>query len=223
MARDFHTYSVSFFLRVSLVLLLVCSARQVAATPKVKPFRQLSRPEKVWAVLHPFKAKKSYACALRARIVTDSLEKAGVFTDRTGGQLDAFRHAYWMALMINVGLKEETVRTIGEKHEKGNYLDFRKGNAEDSIVPDSMSCVMDLKNNEKGIELGKQFRDGDKKISLINLIIIQIWNGKLFILKKDENGNYMDCEGKYIDLNKFIRIWSIPKCLVGSDQIAVSH
>lgn len=206
-----------------MVALLVISVLQVVACPKDKPRRHLSRPEKVWSVLHPFKAKKVLTCARRSIFVTDSLEKAGVLTDRNGGQLDAFRHSYWMALMINVGMNEETVRKIGERHEKGNYLDFKKGRLEDSLRPDSLMCVMDLRNNASGISIGIKYRDGDKKLSLIDSILKEIWNGNLAIMSKNANGAYLDSTDNVIDLPKYDGKWYIPKVIVKSDMIVVPH
>ena len=209
--------------KVSFILLLVCFAQQLVASGKTKGWRRLSRPEKVWTFFHPFKARKVYDCAVRSKFVTDSLEKDGTLTDRNGGQLDAFRHAYWMALMIECGLSEKTVRRVGENHEKGNYLDFKKGRLEDSARADSMASVMDRKNNEMGIRLGKDYVNGDRKISLVQLIITQAWNGKLFILRKDVAGNYLDCSGQRINMNEYTGKWSIPKCLTGSDMVVVPH
>lgn len=223
MLTHFYTYKPLRLWKVTLALLAVVFAQQVEACPKDKPFRRLSRPEKVWTVLHPFKARKVYLCAQRARFVTDSLEKDGTLLDKNGGQLDAFRHAYWMALMIESGLPERAVRKVGENHEKGNYLDFKKGKLEDSVRADSMSCVMDLKNNDVGISLGNEFMRGDKSVTLIRLILIHIWNGKLFILRKDAAGKYLNCEDEVINMEKYEGKWSIPKCLVSSDKIIVNH
>lgn len=223
MLTFFYTYKPLRLWKVTLALLAAVFAQQVAACPKDKPFRRLSRPEKVWTVLHPLKARKVYQCAQRARVVTDSLEKDGTLSDKNGGQLDAFRHAYWMALMIESGLPERAVRKAGENHERGNYLDFRKGRLEDSIRADSMACVMDLKNNDVGISLGNEFMRGDKSVTLIRLILTHIWNGKLFVLRKDASGKYLNCEDDVIDMEQYKGKWSIPKCLVSSDKIIVSH
>lgn len=54
---------------------------------------------KKWVLAHPFIAVKAFNCAVRSRFVTDSLEKNQLLKDGNGGQLDAFRHAYWMALL----------------------------------------------------------------------------------------------------------------------------
>lgn len=194
---------------------------EIQAGEKMREWRKLSRPEKVWSLMHTHKAKIVYKCALRARTVTDSLEKNGVITDRNGGQLDAFRHAYWSALMMQ-HFSEQTVRRVGENHEKGNYLDFRKGKLEDGERSDSMASVMDLHNNESGIEIAK-LHAANKSGSLIQLIIEQIWNGKLCILKKDASGNYLNAKDEIINVNDFKNKWYIPKCIVSSDAVLVKH
>jgi hypothetical protein len=193
------------------------------ACPKDKPFKRLSRPEKFWSAFHPFKAMKVYECAQRSRAVSDSLQKAEVLTDPNGGQLDAFRHSYWMALMIVNGMKEDVARKVGERHEKGNYLDFKKGILEDSILGDSMMCVMDLRNNDSGISIGQAFLKGDKKLSLVEFTINEIWNGKLVIMSKNAEGDYLDCDGEIITQSGKRTTWYLPKCLVSSDRIVVKH
>lgn len=219
MATEFHSTKHFLTLKVAFILLLVAFGEQLVA----RPTTHISRPEKVWSIFHPFKARKVYRCAVRARFVTDSLEKAGVMSDKNGGQLDAFRHAYWMALLIQSGLSEKTARKVGENHERGNYLDWKRGQPEDSARADSMSSVMDLRNNESGIQIGKDFATGDKKVPLIDLVIAQIWDGKLSILKKDANGNYMDCSNQRIDIAAYKSRWYVPKCLVKSNEIVVAH
>ncbi len=201
---------------VLVVALLVLSVSQLDA-------RHISRPEKVWSAFHPFKAKKVLKCARRSIAATDSLEKAGVMTDKNGGQLDAFRHAYWMALMITEGMSESVVRKVGERHEKGNYLDFKKGKLEDSLLADSMMSVMDLRNNDSGIQIGKDFMSGDKKLSLIETIIKEIWNGKLAIMSKNAEGQYLNCDGDVLIPEITRSRWYLPKCIVSSDRIVVKH
>jgi hypothetical protein len=221
MMTEFHT---ARFIRrqTALLFLLLISVMACSARENSKPRRHVSRPEKVWSVLHPLKAKKVLTCARRSIVVTDSLLKAGTLTDRNGGQLDAFRHAYWMALMINAGMSEGVVRKVGERHEKGNYLDFKKGKLEDSARADSMMSVMDLRNNEAGIAAGKKYR-GDKKIPLIEMLLNEIWNGNMAIMSKNENGEYLDAQRNVIDLKQYAGKWYIPKHIVKSDMIDVQH
>src|ERR1700751_2546470 len=87
--------SGNFFLIIFLLLAAGLKSQSV-----IKSFRSLSYPEKLWVIEHPFVAKKAFHCTQRARLVTDSLEKTGILKDGNGGQLDAFRHAYWMALLV---------------------------------------------------------------------------------------------------------------------------
>lgn len=213
------------FVRLAAVLiaLLVISVGQVVASPKDKPWKRLSRPEKVWSAFHPFKAKKVLNCARRAQFVTDSLEKAEVLTDKNGGQLDAFRHAYWMALMVSRGMRENVVLQIGERHERGNYIDFKKQREEDGVRSDSMMCVMDLSNNIRGVAIGTRFRFGDKKLSLIEMILDEIWSGKLYIISKNATGDYLDKDGAVIKLEEYKDKWYIPKVIVNSEMIVVPH
>lgn len=223
MATEFHSRKYSYAHLAVLAVLLVFFSPQAEACPKNKPWKSVSRPEKIWSVTHPFKAKKVLNCAQRSRFVTDSLEKAGVLTDGNGGQLDAFRHAYWMALLINSGFDEVAATKIGERHEKGNYINFRKGKLEDSARADSMMCVMDLQNNQLGIVIGQTYIDSDKKLPLIELVIKEIWNGNLSIMSKNEKGEYLDKDGNRIVLSQYKGQWYIPKHIVKSDMIDVPH
>ncbi|MBI3512146.1 MAG: hypothetical protein HY064_15920 [Bacteroidetes bacterium] len=188
-------------------------------------FKTISRPEKLWAFTHPFIAKKAYHISTHARAATDSLERAGVFSDGNGGQLDAFRHAYWMASLVQE-ISPRKACKLGRAHEKGNYLDWKKaqrndstwqGKPEDGSLADSLMCDMDLKNNESGIMIGQTFKNSAEKKNLISEIINADENGELIILKKDESGNYYDCDGEKIDLKNSDGKWYIPKCEVKSN------
>jgi hypothetical protein len=180
--------------------------------------QSVSFHEKCWVLFHPFVAKK----ALRnTRIVladVDSLKKTGLIgTDMNGGKLDAFRHAYWMATLANSIGKRKSLR-LGKAHEKGNYRAFKKHKFEDTILPDSASCEMDLRNNKTGAELiSEKSRFGQKK-EIQDIIIDALRAGKLSIIKKDKQGNYLFCDGTFIDTNLWKGKWDIPKCLISSDQ-----
>lgn len=131
-----------------------------------------------------------------------------------GGKLDAFRHSFAMAYFSRyVSVKK--LRKLGKAHEKGNYAQFLKGIEENGELPDSVSCLMDLKNNELGFSIGKSF----KKISVEELkqkIIEQINSGGAFIIKRNKEGVYIDCEGTIISAEKIKGTWKNSKCLVGS-------
>ena len=62
------------------------------------------------------------------------------------GQVDAFRHAFWMAnLTKEIGWRR--AKRLGLAHEKGNYKAYKKRKSEDGEIPDKMSSEMDLFNN----------------------------------------------------------------------------
>lgn len=202
----------------NFLFLFFLLALETKAQSPTKSFRSLSSPEKWWVIQHPFIAKKAFHCTQRARFVTDSLEKAGVLKDGNGGQLDAFRHAYWMALLVQK-ISPKKANQLGKKHEDGNKIDFVKGKMEDSLRADSMMCVMDLKNDSAGIEIGKKFKSdtSSAKISLEQTVIKAVKDGKLVIIKKDAMGNWQDASGRLIRLELYEKKWFIPKVLVRSD------
>src|SRR5436190_656832 len=134
---------------------------------------------------------------------------------KNGGQVDAFRHAYWMAL-LSQKIKWKKVYKLGVAHEKGNYRDFKKGIYEENAQPDSMSTVMDLYNNKVGIFVGCENK-GLKKPELKKMILEKIKSGELKILKCDEQGNFLTCNDQVIFPTE-IKKWGIPKCLVNSNE-----
>ena len=68
------------------------------AQTNFKSFFDLSRPKKTWVLFHPFKAIKSLEISKEAKRIADSIKKTNLLDgDASGGQVDAFRHAYWMA------------------------------------------------------------------------------------------------------------------------------
>ncbi|PLX03484.1 MAG: hypothetical protein C0594_10340 [Marinilabiliales bacterium] len=103
---------------------------------------------------------------------------------------------------------------LGIAHEKGNYLDFKKRQMEDGSVPDSVSCEMDLRNNSVGITIFKNNQDLSQK-SIINLLIQEILNGKLWIMYKDKQGTYYNCKGEPIQ--SIDKKWNTQRCLAPSN------
>lgn len=199
---------------VGMALLLLCFPCLLSAQNK---FSKLSAPEKRWVIAHPFIAKKAFHVTQRARAVTDSLAKNGILKDGNGGQLDAFRHAYWMALLVQ-RIPAKKAEKLGKAHEKGNYLDWKKGLLEDSLRADSMLCVMDLQNNATGIKLGKEYaNDTAHSKTLESVIIENVRLGKMVIIKKNAKGQAEDKSGRIIVAEKYIGKWYLPKVLVSSD------
>jgi hypothetical protein len=175
-------------------------------------FSQISRPEKIWVLMHPFSSKKAFNITKNVLIIVDSIKAIGIIgCDINGGKLDAFKHAYWMAnLSKSIGNKK--AKSLGIAHEKGNKLQFKKQKTEDRILPDSISCEMDLFNNIQGIEIGTNSPNMNlKEMQLATLNNLK--NGKLRVLKKDNNGNYLTSQNTLINLNDWFGKWNIPKCL----------
>lgn len=193
-----------------LLLILFCGFQCLVAQSS---FRKLSRPEKCWVIFHPSKAKKALKITKEVQVVVDSIKKSGVIgTDNNGGNLDAFKHAYWMAcLTLEIGRKEAL--KLGKAHEKGNYLQFKKNQFEDMTLPDSVSSEMDLSNNEFGaFSLGNC--KNLSKITVQKKVMDGLANGKLTVIKKDEQGNFLTCNGAVINMKDWTGKWGIPKCLI---------
>lgn len=176
-----------------------------------------SRPEKWWAITHPFVACKAIRLTKYALAVTDSLYKTrtlGAVID--GGKIDAFKHVYWMALLAQK-MNVRKARGLGKAHEKGNYLQYKKHKLEDTALPDSMSSVMDLFNNEAGLKAGKDNKCLSRK-ELADLVIKKVREGEMKMIWRDAEGKFLDCQGKPIDMNLWRGKWGIPKCLVDSGR-----
>lgn len=178
-----------------------------------KKFKRLSNPEKYWVISHPFVAKKALKITEFSRNETATIIKQKLLKGNgNSGQVDAFRHAFWMAnLTVEIGWRK--AKRLGFAHEKGNYKDFKKRRKEDGVVPDEISSVMDLFNNDIGIEIGKTY----KRENLKAVVIQHILDGKCKIIKKDSDNNYLDCEGNYISTESLKGKWENEKCLINSN------
>ena len=179
-------------------------------------FKKLSCKSKAWILLHPFKAKKALQISNEATKVADSIAKTPLLDgDKSGGQVDAFRHAYWMA-RLHQEIGKNAARSLGKAHEKDNYRQFKKRTKEDGIVPDEISSEMDLYNNSVGLTFTKK-RKPQPKDGLIYSIANSILAGNLKILKKDANGNYVTCNNKIILPKELKNKWKNNKCLINSN------
>lgn len=183
---------------------------------KVKGFSKLSSPEKCWVVFHLFKAKKAMIISKEAIHVSDSINKTNILDkDKNGGQVDAFKHSYWLARLSQSIGKNAAIK-LGKAHEKGNYKTYKKGKLEDGFLPDKLSSDMDLFNNQVGAKIGiKNYNSSKEKI--IEIIISEIKEGKMKIIKKDSNGNFLTCEGVIISKEVLKSTWENNKCLVSSN------
>lgn len=182
-----------------------------------KNFFKLSRPAKSWVVLHPFKAKKALKISLDAKRVSDSIQQTNLLDgDPVGGQVDAFRHAFWMA-RLHQELGRAAARSLGKAHERENYITFKRKKLEEGVTPDEISKRMDLWNNNQGIKLVKKGSNIPKR-GLIYRVINAIKAGKMKIIKKDKKGNFLTCDGNRILKKELSGKWKNTKCLVSSKK-----
>lgn len=185
------------------------------------PLALQSRPPKPsaaewrWALFHPLAAlqvnKITKACdQLMRQAAANRLDSFS-----SGGQLDAFRHVFHMAGYAQKIKGRKLVR-LGQAHEKGNYRDFLRHRSEDTELPDSLSSIMDLLNNEVGIRAGQNNKNS-RIDELAGICVQLILAGEAWTLRRNKAGKFTDCNGKELQLQTFTHQWNIPKCLVHSD------
>lgn len=129
-----------------------------------------------------------------------------------GGKRDAFRHTFFMAAFAQK-IKTKKIRKLGIAHEKGNYTHFLKNIKEDGELADSLSTVMDLKNNELGFKIGSANKKKDLS-GLKDLATEEIKKGEAVYFKRNSSGQYLNCNGEIILLENYKNKWFIPKCLI---------
>jgi hypothetical protein len=195
-----------------IFLVLVLSVQVSSAKPRTSCY------EFWWALGHPFaalKVKKIYKKA--SQLYDENSLKVKLDAYPSGGKLDAFRHVFYFAAFAQK-IKPNKVLKLGKAHEKTNYLDFKKGKQEDGFTADSLSCVMDLLNNEVGVELGKQCKNltleelKQKVLELVN-------NGDVYHILRDKEGRFIDCNNNVLDMSIYKGKWYIPKCIAGYKAI----
>jgi len=209
--------SRNIFLSTLLFLLSFPPSRlEAQQNSKFHQFRDLSRPEKWWVLTHPFSASKALEITKFVRNATDSIKTTGLLDgDERGGQLDAFKHAYWMALLTQ-NLNHRKAWRLGYDHEKGNKLDYmQNANKTDQWLPTALDCTMDLYNNDAGIIIGKENALVSQR-RMMEIVISNLQKGNMVIIYKDKNGNLLDCDGNPIDRSKYFHHWEIPACIVPS-------
>lgn len=188
----------------------------ISAQSNWQQFKKLQGAQKTWVLLHPFKAKKAFIVSREASRVSDSLRVSPLLDgDHAGGQVDAFRHAFWMAL-LRQQIGENPARSLGKAHEKDNYKTYKERKLEDGVIPDKISSEMDLFNNEVGLTLSKKGNNLPKS-GLIYRVINTIHQGKLKIIKKDKNGNFLTCNNEVIPKKSLVGKWENNKCLINSN------
>ena len=200
-----------FLLFFALFLMIGCS-------PTLRnSYAELSSPEKGWVVLHSLKAKRAFLISKEVEKVADSIADENIIgADNNGGHLDAFKHSFWIARLTQV-IGKRAALSLGKAHEKGNYITYKKERLEDGWLPDKASSEMDLFNNSVGNSIGIH----NKKVSrsvLMQKVLDSLRSGKLRILKKDGQGNFIDCQQNSIPLDSLKNKWDTKKCLISSNK-----
>ncbi|MBX2960409.1 MAG: hypothetical protein KF732_10685 [Flavobacteriales bacterium] len=195
-----------------VICLVVFSNLLIGQNTTLRQFKKLSCPEKRWVIFHPFVAKKALKVSLEAREITAEIKQQKLLVGTgNGDQIDAFRHAYWMARLAQE-IHWRKANRLGKAHEKGNYQQFKKGKLEDDVLPDKISSEMDLFNNKVGLNLGKLNKEKELKNEVLNLVK----DGKCKIIKTDAEGNFLDEKNKLIPLEELKGKWETRKVLVDS-------
>src|SRR5438045_3039471 len=101
MAGKYKKHVPAGILLLSVTFCFLFSFGQLNAQTNYREgFHRLSRPEKWWVIFHPFIDKKTFRLTQDARSAAGEIVKEQLLDgDENGGQVDAFRHAYWMALL----------------------------------------------------------------------------------------------------------------------------
>lgn len=177
---------------------------------------KISRDELGWAFFHPFAAIKVNKISRQIGPVYEA-NKNTMQPDSfaNGGRSDAYRHVFYMAAFAQK-VRVKKLRRLGRAHEKANYRSFLRGGREEGERPDSLSCEMDLYNNELGFTIGNTNRKSDVQ-SLSQIVLRALQEGRGRIMKRNANGNYLNCEGQKIRTELFTGRWYVPKCLVASN------
>jgi hypothetical protein len=198
--------------RTLIVIFLLCKVVLLAQSGD-----RLSRYEKRWAVFHPFaavKIKKLHTANLP--VYMDVKNKMLLDAYESGGKLDAFRHSFFMAVFAQ-NVKIGKLRRLGQAHEKGNYLTFLKRRSEYGELPDSLSSVMDLRNNELGFSIGRMNKNLPTD-QLSQKVIEALKKGEGVYLQRNSSGQFVTCRGEVLKVEGLERKWFIPKCLIPTNQ-----
>jgi hypothetical protein len=200
--------------KFQLLIVFVILSMQINAQSNWELFKKQSGPLKKWALLHPFKVKKAYLLSTEVKKLSDSIANTNLLDkDKVGGQVDAFRHAYWMAI-LHQEIGRNAARSLGRAYERANYKTFKKSGFEEGLRPDFASKKMDLFNNKVGLKLSFK-GDSRSKEGLVYKVVNIIKKGDLKIIKKDNFGNYLNCRGEII-LPETLTSWKNNKCLISS-------
>jgi len=183
-----------------------------------KRFTALHFPVKLWVLTHPLKAQTALGVSTEVREEavrrTDDPDFDG---DYAGGQVDAFRHVFWMSYMASV-IGVRPARSLGRAYERSNKIDFKKKLLEDNYLPDFVTSEMDYRNNEVGLKIFMQFPDNQKDF-YIEKSKKAVLSGEASIVKKNSEGKFLTYENRIISEDEYLGKWFTPKTLVKSNFV----
>ncbi len=200
---------------LTLFFLIFLGYSKANCQSSIKGFTALSCPEKQWVICHLFVAKRAFRITKEVKASTNKMLHDSLLDQfPAGGKVDAFRHLYWMARLTD-GIGEKKARSLGKAHEMGNYNSFLRAKVEDGEIPDSLSGVMDLSNNEVGICIGNLLYGSENKFTE-TAVIDAINRGEAVILKRNKAGQLTTCNDEIV---VYKIKWSLPYCLVKSNEV----
>jgi hypothetical protein len=178
--------------KIVLVYLFLSSISSLAQR---SAFMQLGVAQKKWVLAHPFKAKIAYQVTQQALVKLDSLGATNYFEGniKSGSKADAVRHAYWMVLLSKEIGKRRALK-LGKAYERKNKRDFKKGSVVGTYLPDLVGMQMDLKNNAVGVNIENRVSSNE----LLAVVLSFLEQGKLFYIKQNEKGEFLDKNGQII-------------------------
>jgi hypothetical protein len=206
----------TWFLLSGLFIVCLCQPLEAQNNTNISS-KKISCPEKWWAVKHPFIAKKAFHLTLYSLAVADSLRRKESPGDNIGaGQLDAFKHAFWMATLVQ-DIKWKKAKRLGIAHEKANYRSYIKSFKKGIMYGhDRIRSEMDLWNNEIGIAIGLACKGCDH-ILLKQIILDSIQDGSMKVVRMNSKGQFLDHEGKILPPENYQGKWLNDKCLIPSN------
>jgi hypothetical protein len=179
---------------------------------------KLHFPVQLWLILHLGVAKKSWQITEECRAKAVQMQSdPDLDGDYSGGQVDAFRHVYWMARLTQEIGSKKALR-LGAAHEKGNEIDFRKKKLEEQFLPTFIACEMDYRNNETGAALGEKYPNVPSE-ELVEIVKQTIIEGRAVIIKKNSRGEFLDSADRVIPEKEYKGLWHTSKTLVSSDYV----
>ena len=202
-----------------LIFTLIFTVTFTQAQKSKVAFSKLSGQERVWVILHPFIANKVRKLTNEAITVSNEMKTDTTLDgDPSGGQVDAFRHGYWMAL-LSMKICWHKALSLGKAHEKGSFKKYKRGITDDEgNRPDSVFGEMDLFNNKIGAIIGCNNKDIHKD-SIRIIVKNAVLSGQMKIISKNAQGKALDSLGNAIDFSSIENYWKAPKFLIRSDKV----